>query len=128
MLVGGALLVAASLAVVGQTPGLWLTVPALAMQGVGLGVYQVAYTEIVTRTLPLRARGVAGSLAMMTRTLGTVTGASVLMLAFTLARGAGAAAGLGEAAALTAGFQAAFALAAALVLATAAMLAWRVRG
>lgn len=128
MLVGGALLVAASLALVGLTPGLWVTVPALVMQGVGLGLYQVAYSEIVAGTLPRRARGVAGSLAMMTRTLGTVTGASVLMLAFTAARGAAEAAGLSAEAALTEGFRAAFMMASGLVVATALLLAWRVRG
>lgn len=128
LLVGGALLVAASLALVGQTLGLWVTVPALVMQGVGLGLYQVAYSEIVTGTLPRRARGVAGSLAMMTRTLGTVTGASVLMLAFTAWRGAAEAAGSSELVALTAGFRAALMMASALVMATAVLLAWRVRG
>ena len=128
MLVGGALLVALSLALVGQTLGLWVTVPALLVQGIGLGCYQVAYSEIVTGTLPRRARGVAGSLAMMTRTLGTVTGASVLMLAFTAARGAAEAAGLSGEAALTAGFRMAFMMASGLVVATAVLLAWRVRG
>jgi MFS family permease len=127
LLVGGALLVAAALGLVGLTAGLWVTVPALAMQGVGLGLYQVAYAETVTGTLPRRSRGVAGSLAMMTRTLGTVVGASVLMLAFTAARGTAEAGGLGEDAALTAGFRAAFALAFALALAAAGLLAWRVR-
>ena len=128
LLVGGALLVAASLALVGQTLGLWVTVPALVMQGVGLGLYQVAYSEIVAGTLPRRARGVAGSLSMMTRTLGTVAGASVLMLAFTAARGAAEAAGIPAEAALTAGFRAAFMMASGLVVATAMMLAWRVQG
>ncbi len=128
MLVGGALLVAASLALVGQTLGLWVTVPALVMQGIGLGLYQVAYSEIVTGTLPRRSRGVAGSLSMMTRTLGTVTGASVLMLAFTAARGAAEAAGVPAEAALTAGFRSAFMMASGLVVATALLLAWRVRG
>ncbi len=128
LLVAGTLMVAASLAVVGRTPGLGATVPALLMQGMGLGLYQVAYAEIVTRTLPRRARGVAGSLAMMTRTLGTVSGASVLMLVFTVGRGAAEAAGLGVEDALTAGFRAAFLLAAGLTVATAMLLAWRVRG
>jgi hypothetical protein len=83
---------------------------------------------IVTGTLPRRARGVAGSLSMMTRTLGTVTGASVLMLAFTAARGAAEAAGLSAEAALTEGFRVALMMASGLVVATAVLLAWRVRG
>jgi len=54
----------------------------LLVQGLGAGVFQVAYTDIVTATLPLRDRGVAGSLAMVTRTLGVVSGASLLSALF----------------------------------------------
>ena len=125
LLVAGTAMVAASLALVSQTAGLAVMLPALVLQGVGLGLYQVAYTEIVTRTLPRRARGVAGSLAMMTRTLGTVTGAAVLMLAFTWVRGMADAAGLGGNDALAAGFRAAFMLAAAITAATTMLLLWR---
>jgi hypothetical protein len=42
----------------------------------------VAYFDIVTATIPARNRGVAGALGMATRTIGTVTGATVLMLIF----------------------------------------------
>ncbi len=54
----------------------------MALQGFGLGLFQVAYFDIVTAAIPRADRGVAGSLVMMTRTLGTVTGATVLMLLF----------------------------------------------
>ena len=37
---------------------------------------------IVTAALPLRDRGVAGSLALLTRTLGTVAAASVVLMLF----------------------------------------------
>ena len=50
----------------------------LILEGVGQGLLTVAYTDIVTVTLPPRDRGVAGSLALLTRTLGIVGGASVL--------------------------------------------------
>ena len=50
--------------------------------GIGVGLFQVAYFDIVTGTLPRGDRGVAGSLAMVTRTLGIVAGATLLMLAF----------------------------------------------
>ena len=50
----------------------------LIAQGVGHGVLNVAYTDIVTSTLSVRDRGVAGSLSLLTRTVGTVSGASVL--------------------------------------------------
>lgn len=119
LLVVGAVMVAGSLALVAQTAGLAVMVPALLLQGVGMGLYQVAYTDIVTRTLPRRARGVAGSLAMMTRTLGTVTGAAVLMLVFQAARGPDEAEGLAT------GFRITFLMASGLTLATAALLFWR---
>jgi EmrB/QacA subfamily drug resistance transporter len=54
----------------------------LVVQGFGVGLFQVAYMDLVVGTLPARQRGVAGSLAMLTRTLGIVTGASLLTLVF----------------------------------------------
>ena len=48
----------------------------LIAQGVGHGLLNVAYTDIVTATLSVRDRGVAGSLSLLTRTFGTVSGAS----------------------------------------------------
>ena len=50
----------------------------LIVEGVGQGLLSVAYTDMVTATLAQRDRGVAGSLALLTRTLGIVSGASVL--------------------------------------------------
>lgn len=50
----------------------------LALHGAGLGLFQLAYTDIVTATMPREDRGVAGSLAMMSRTLGVVGAASLL--------------------------------------------------
>ena len=55
---------------------------ALAVQGLGTGLFQVAYMEIVMAASPLAHRGVAGSLSMLTRTIGVVTGAAGLTLAF----------------------------------------------
>ncbi|HEX5328517.1 MAG TPA: hypothetical protein VFW75_17815, partial [Acetobacteraceae bacterium] len=52
------------------------------LQGVGQGVFQVAYFDLITATMPLHSRGVAGSLGMLTRTMGVVSGASLLMLGF----------------------------------------------
>jgi hypothetical protein len=59
-----------------------LRVTGLVVQGIGLGLFQLAYADIVTAALPLAERGVAGSLALLTRTLGTVTAASVFFLVF----------------------------------------------
>ena len=64
-----------------QTPTI-LRIVGLAVQGVGLGLFQLAYSDIVTAALPLKDRGVAGSLVLLTRTLGTVTAASVVLMVF----------------------------------------------
>ncbi len=50
----------------------------LVLEGIGQGLLTVSYIDIVTATLPVRDRGVAGSLSQLTRTLGIVSGASVL--------------------------------------------------
>jgi len=50
----------------------------LIIEGLGQGLLNVAYTDLVTDTLPEHDRGVAGSLSLLTRTLGVVSGASVL--------------------------------------------------
>jgi MFS family permease len=57
-------------------------VAGLVVQGIGLGLFQLAYTDIVTAALPLGDRGVAGSLALLTRTLGTVAAASIVLMVF----------------------------------------------
>jgi EmrB/QacA subfamily drug resistance transporter len=55
---------------------------ALVLQGFGVGLFQVAYTDIVMQTLPRRHRGVAGAIAMLSRSLGVVVGATLLTLVF----------------------------------------------
>jgi EmrB/QacA subfamily drug resistance transporter len=99
------------------TPAVWL-VATLTLQGLGLGVFQLAYTDIVTASLPPQNRGVAGSLAMVTRTVGTVCAAATVLLLF----------GHFEAGdGFFAAFRQTFALAALLPLAMAALLALRRR-
>ena len=104
-------------------------IPLLAMsmflQGVGLGLFQVACFDISTATIPREDRGVAGSLVMMTRTVGVVTGATVLMLIFQTMRSAGVNDGLPDGAAFLAGFHAAFRVAAALPILVALAGWWR---
>src|SRR5580704_3276696 len=51
---------------------------ALGLQGLGLGLFQVAYMEIVMAASPLAHRGVAGSLSMLTRTIGVVIAAALI--------------------------------------------------
>jgi MFS family permease len=48
---------------------------ALLVQGLGLGVFQVVYADQVVATLPDSARGLSGSLTLVTRTVGIVAAA-----------------------------------------------------
>lgn len=80
------------LAFTGATTPLLVVAMLLIVEGIGQGLLTVAYTDIVTATLAQRDRGVAGSLALLTRTLGVVSGASVLTAL--QARGAGDLTGL----------------------------------
>jgi MFS family permease len=93
----------------GAHPNLVWLAAAMLLQGIGLGVFQVAYFDIITAAIPPRQRGVAGALGMATRTLGMVTGATVLMLVFQAARGTDTSTG-----ALVTAFQITFAAAAAI--------------
>jgi MFS family permease len=54
----------------------------LVLQGFGVGLFQVAYMDIIMRTLPRHHRGVAGSIAMLSRSVGVVAGATLLTLIF----------------------------------------------
>jgi predicted MFS family arabinose efflux permease len=58
-------------------PVAWPLVLALAVQGTGVGLFQVAYADQVVASLPASMRGVAGSLTMVTRTAGVVLGALI---------------------------------------------------
>jgi EmrB/QacA subfamily drug resistance transporter len=100
---------------------------AMFVQGFGQGLFQVAYFDIVTGTIPRRDRGVAGSLGMLTRTGGVVLGATVLMLAFQTLRGMAGDQGASDAPAFLFGFRGAFALAAMLTAIVLVMLGVRVR-
>ncbi len=99
---------------VGARPPIPMLFGAMALQGFGLGLFQVAYFDIATATIPRQDRGVAGSLVMMTRTLGIVIGATTLMLVFQGLRAEAAEGGASEAQAFLAGFQGAFHFAAAI--------------
>lgn len=73
------LLVIAGLVAIGlwpRTPHYPFMVASLLVQGLGIGLFQVAYTDLVVVALPPSARGIAGSLTMVTRTVGIVIGAS----------------------------------------------------
>jgi MFS family permease len=119
--IAGALLIGLGLLLVATwgrgTSAAWL-VATLSLQGVGLGLFQLAYTDIVTATIPPQNRGVAGSLAMVTRTVGTVSAAALVMLLF---------AQLNARAGFLTAFQRTFVVAGLLALAMAGMLTLRRR-
>ena len=104
----------AAIGMVGAEPALVLLLGAMALQGFGLGLFQVAYFDIAMATIPRQSRGVAGSLVMMTRTLGIVIGATTLMLVLQALQAAATAGGATEAQAFLAGFQGVFRCAAAI--------------
>ena len=106
---------------VGAHPAMPALFGAMALQGFGLGLFQVAYFDIATATIPRQDRGVAGSLVMMTRTIGIVLGATVLMLVFQGLRVQAAGQGAADADAFLAGFQGTFRIAAALPVLTVAV-------
>lgn len=67
---------------------------ALLVNGFGMGMLQVVYSDVIVATLPREARGVAGGLTMLTRTIGVVVAASVLTAAFSLLEAARTGAGM----------------------------------
>ena len=76
----GAWLTAISLLII----GIWSTNTnldfiflAVMIQGFGLGLFQVAYSDVVIKALPLKARGIAGGITVMTRTVGVAIGSLV---------------------------------------------------
>ncbi len=125
----GALLAGAGLWLVGgvgEGGGLAYVILTLALAGIGLGLFQTAYLEGVTGMLPETERGVAGGLAMATRTIGVVATASLLTLVFATREAAALAAGKSAAAAFLAAYELAFTAAATAAL-VGAILAWTMR-
>ncbi len=90
-----------------------LIAASLAMQGFGIGLFQVAYTDIVIATLPIEDRGVASSLANLTRTLGVVGSATAMSALFAYAERDALGAGQDANVAFLSGFDFAFTSAAA---------------
>jgi MFS family permease len=95
----------------------------LVLQGFGVGLFQVAYIDLVMATLPPQHRGVAGSLAMLTRTLGVVTGAAMLTLVFHALEAAALASGAGPADGFVSAFRYTLHLAGALAVLAAVVTA-----
>lgn len=125
----GAAIAAAGLWLVGGSgpeSALWQVILTLALAGAGLGLFQTAYLEGVTGLLPESERGVAGGLAMATRTIGVVAAASMLTLVFGQVESGALLSGDPPAAAFALAYQAAFTVAAT-AAGLGAMLAWTIR-
>jgi EmrB/QacA subfamily drug resistance transporter len=119
MILYGSLLAAAGLAsigFVGREAQIVVLATSMFANGIGVGLFQVAYFDVVTGTLPRGDRGVAGSLAMVTRTLGVVAGATLLMLAFQTIGNSAMLAGADASDAFLSGIRGAFRIAAAIPL------------
>jgi MFS family permease len=93
--------------------GLLVVSLSLLVQGIGVGLFQVACADRVVASLPLEDRGVAGSLTMVTRTIGVVGGATGLTAAFGHFEAASLSAGAAPPEAFLVGFQLTFFWAAA---------------
>lgn len=96
---------------------------ALALHGLGMGFFQVAYMEIVMGASPRAHRGVAGSLSMLTRTIGVVTGAAALTLAFQTFENAALAQGAASPQAFLSAFTTIFRIAGIVAALTGALVA-----
>ena len=127
---GGGALVTLGLASIAPWPAqpqVALMVACLFVQGIGIGLYQVAYSDIVVAALPVSQRGVAGSLTMVTRTVGIVLGVSLLTWGLQSVEAAELARGAGARAAFMAAFDAVFCAAAAVAGGTFVLSALRRR-
>ena len=91
-----------------SSAGLWAICVPLALQGMGMGLFQVCILDVATARLDARDRGVAGSLAMVSRTIGNVLSATCLSLIFAGLRQLRAEDGMDAAAAFLSAFQSTF--------------------
>jgi MFS family permease len=86
----GLVVVAAGLGMLGVgSAAVGVMAAGMFVQGFGQGLFQVANFDLITGALPERDRGVAGGLAMLTRSVGLMLGATLLMLAMQALSGAG---------------------------------------
>jgi MFS family permease len=104
MVAGGTMLIGTW----GLGAGLWIICVPLALQGMGMGLFQVCILDVATGRLDAKDRGVAGSLAMVSRTIGNVLSATSLSLVFAGLRQMHAEAGMEPGAAFLSAFQSTF--------------------
>jgi hypothetical protein len=123
MVAGGTMLIGAW----GVGVGLWALCVPLVLQGMGMGLFQVCILDVATGRLDVKDRGVAGSLAMVSRTIGNVLSATCLSLVFAGLRQARSEGGMDTAAAFLSAFQSTFLYAGAGLLACLAVTLVRPR-
>ena len=128
-IVGGALVGLGQLAI-----GMWTEMPVLALvllplfvHGAGMGVFHVAYTDLVLATLPRSDRGVAGGLTNLTRTIGVITAAAGLTAALSAIESHGIAGGQAPAAAFVDAFRRVFVVSALMLAVLVPLCLVRVR-
>ena len=128
-LLGGTLVAVGSLAIAlwPQMPWLSMILASLVLHGTGLGLFQVAYADIVMAALPRGERGVAGSLTMVTRTVGVMSAATALTALLHSIATRRSAAGASEAAAFEDAFATVFLYAALSLVAFLALSGLRQR-
>lgn len=98
---------------------------ALVAQGVGLGVFQVVYADRVMASLPESARGLSGSLTLVTRTVGIVVAALVWLWLMALLQSQALVQGASTAEAIWAGTMGLMPWAAGLTLALLGLGVWQ---
>jgi Na+/melibiose symporter-like transporter len=79
-LLGTALVASAQLIIAfwPAAPSMIALAPGLLLHGAGIGLFQVGYTDFIVASLHARDRGVAGSLTVLTRTIGVILAAVML--------------------------------------------------
>jgi len=128
-LLGGALVAAGSAAIAlwSKLPWLPMVLGTLLLHGAGVGLFQVAYSDIVVAALPRGERGVAGSLTMVTRTIGVMSAATALTALLHMIESRHSASGASETVAFADAFVAVFLYAALLLVALFAVSGLRGR-
>lgn len=128
-LLGGALVAVGSVTIAlwSQMPWLPMILGTLVLHGTGVGLFQVAYADIVVAALPRGERGVAGSLTMVTRTVGVMSAATALTALLHMIESRQSAAGASEAVAFADAFVTVFMYAALLLVAFFALSGLRRR-
>ena len=98
---------------------------ALLLQGLGLGVFQVVYADKVVATLPDSARGLSGSLTLVTRTVGIVAAALIWLWLMELLQNQALSQGASKTEAIWAGTIGLLPWAAGIAIVLAALSFWR---